>query len=101
MRENEGKFIRQLEQKDQEIIELKRKVSELAEKRMTKVGATYKGFKWKGHLFKYLCKNKEVSPYSSSTHTHLPWVGEKVNKKGPNFGLHFHKNMIEKWKLSF
>ena len=42
MRENEGKFIRQLEQKDQEIIELKRKVSELAEKRMTKVGATYK-----------------------------------------------------------
>ena len=41
MRENEGKFIRQLEQKDQEIIELKRKLSELAEKRMTKVRATY------------------------------------------------------------
>ena len=34
MRENEGKFIRQLEQKDQEIIELKRRLNEIAEKRV-------------------------------------------------------------------
>ena len=34
MRENDGKFIRQLEQKDQEIIELKRRLNEIAEKRV-------------------------------------------------------------------
>ena len=34
MRENDGKFVRQLEQKDQEIIELKRRLNEIAEKRV-------------------------------------------------------------------
>ena len=33
LRENEGKFIRQLEQKDQEIMELRKKVQEFSEKR--------------------------------------------------------------------
>ena len=33
LRENEGKFIRQLEQKDQEIIDLKKKLQELSDKR--------------------------------------------------------------------
>lgn len=33
LRENEGKFIRQLEQKDQEIMELKKKLQELSERR--------------------------------------------------------------------
>ena len=33
LRENEGKFIRQLEQKDQEIMELRKKVHEFSEKR--------------------------------------------------------------------